>query len=120
MKHDGAVYLLKVGSSYKIGCSIHPQKRIRQLQTGSSATIECVHILPTNYHRQIEEKLHYMFADKRERGEWFLLTTEDVAYVKSLNENGLTQAEQLERNRQYKADQERHAAFFAANCRAEA
>lgn len=120
MKYAGAVYLLRVGNSYKIGCSKNPDKRIRQLQTGSSASIQCAHLLPTNYYQQIESQLHAKFADKRDIGEWFHLEAEDVAYIRSLNENGLTQQEQLERNRAWRADQDRHSAECDAACREEA
>jgi hypothetical protein len=120
MKHTGAVYLLQVGQLYKIGCSKNPEKRIRQLQTGSSASIRCIHLLPTDYYRQIERQLHLKFAAQRGLGEWFALRGEDVAYIQSLNENGLTQAEELRRNRERKAEQAAHEQAMAARNRDEA
>ena len=95
----GYLYLLQCGEHYKIGFSQTPRKRLRQLRTGSPHPIIVVHELRTAFYRQIEKKLHYKFADKRGRGEWFKLEPEDVQHIKSLNSSGFTPEQERKREK---------------------
>lgn len=58
---------------YKIGKSKDVGKRIRQLQCGNPNVALFAHTK-----EDIEANLHYIFRDKRHKGEWFLLSEEDL------------------------------------------
>jgi hypothetical protein len=75
----GAVYLLRHGQSYKIGCSKKVDRRIRFLQQTLPAKAKLIHLINTDYPRGIEAYWHRRFAEKRSRGEWFKLSPDDVA-----------------------------------------
>jgi len=42
---------------------------------------ELVAYIPTRKPRRLEQHLHELFADKRERGEWFKLTQKDIEHI---------------------------------------
>jgi hypothetical protein len=58
---------------YKIGFSINPEKRVKQLKRDFK-NIELIHTIPYN----IEWRLHDEFNNKRVKGEWFELTDLEV------------------------------------------
>lgn len=95
----GYLYLLKCGEHYKIGFSNTPKRRLKQFRTGSPLPVLLVHTIKTAFYRQIEQQLHYKFAKKRVRGEWFTLDDADVEYIKSLNSMGWTPEEAAEREK---------------------
>ena len=76
----GIVYLLSNGNGhYKIGVTKGKiSNRIKQLQTGNSSKIECLHEYATPYYRKVEITLHNNYVSKRLEGEWFNLTKEDI------------------------------------------
>lgn len=66
----------------KIGRSENPQKRLFSLQCGNTNKLKLIHIIDAN----IEQKLHYKFAHKRVRGEWFSVELgEVVSHVESMD-----------------------------------
>lgn len=67
------VYLAKQESDnvYKIGCSKDPQKRVKQLQTGSSDKIELVSKFRSKYAHKVEKTLHRLHNTENVSGEWF-------------------------------------------------
>jgi hypothetical protein len=75
----GAVYLLRSGRSYKIGCSRAPQQRVRDVQQSLPQPARLVHAIDTDDPYGIEAYWHRRFAEKRSRGEWFKLSADDVA-----------------------------------------
>jgi hypothetical protein len=81
----GYVYLFHMDETpwYKIGKSIDPKKRLRELQpTRLPTEIKLLHQISTNYMSELEEILHKRFVDKSKRGEWFLLTPSDIQSIK--------------------------------------
>ena len=58
----------------KIGTSTNPQKRLGELQTGSSAQLRLIGSIPGGRH--LEAKLHADFAHIRLKNEWFHATQE--------------------------------------------
>ena len=64
----------------KIGCSNHPKQRIRELQTGSPYPLkfEFVGEAVDDVGGQIEVEAHFMLAQHRAEGEWFVVPP-DVA-----------------------------------------
>ena len=74
-----AVYLMKFGRFFKIGCSATPEQRVSDLQRGLPERAKLLHIIRTDDPYGIEAYWHRRFAEKCARGEWFRLTPEDVA-----------------------------------------
>jgi hypothetical protein len=82
----GGVYLIKSGRYYKIGMSSQFNQRINQINSYLPEPVEVIHKIYTYNPSKIERYWHDRFASKRQNGEWFLLTDEDVAEFKSQTE----------------------------------
>lgn len=80
-RSPGYIYLVQAGGRYKIGKATDVTKRIKSLQTGSAEEIRLIHTIPTQRVELAEKQLHTRFKAKRERGEWFDLSAEDVAWL---------------------------------------
>lgn len=66
----------------KIGKAIDVNNRLQSLQCGSASKLKIIHVIDAN----IEQKLHYKFAHKRVRGEWFSVELgEVVSHVESMD-----------------------------------
>lgn len=76
-------YLMYDGTYYKIGKSVDPEKRLKQLKTGNT---KCKLV---TYGQGVEEKyLHDYYFRNRVSGEWFNLTDAQVSNIKRLIEDG--------------------------------
>lgn len=62
---------------YKIGVSKHPQKRMKQLQTGNSSQLKLIETYLSNRAHQIEKTIQRRFSHNRMEGEWFELSIEN-------------------------------------------
>ncbi len=71
------VYFIRIGNRIKIGYSINPERRAREL--GQAKLIHCV---PGG--RIEEQRLHLKFAHLRDHGEWFCDDPELVDYIDGL------------------------------------
>lgn len=92
MKKLQKIYLIHCAYNnlYKIGISISPEKRIKQLQTASPYKLTISAMYECKYRaRKIETILHNMLASKKIadnfeydftflEGEWFNLSTKDI------------------------------------------
>ena len=82
---QGFVYLLKSPSGfYKIGRTKSPEDRLRTFSVKLPFEVEFEHITECQDMYYLEKTLHKRFADNRVNGEWFDLTADDVAYIKSI------------------------------------
>ncbi len=74
---------------YKIGISINPEKRIKQLQTGTPYELSIISIYDSKYPFKVEKILHNTFLSKKIpdsfqydfewlTGEWFNLSINNV------------------------------------------
>jgi hypothetical protein len=90
-KKNPKIYLIhcKNINLYKIGISVNPEKRIKQLQTGTPYELSIISIYNSKYPFKVEKILHNTFVSKKTpdnfqydfellSGEWFNLTAEDV------------------------------------------
>lgn len=79
------VYLMKANGNYKIGVSLNPKERLKQLKIGLSS-INLIHSFNADDALQAEETLHHIFKKKNVGGEWFSLSGEDIADIQSVTE----------------------------------
>jgi len=90
MKH---IYLIQSQEDgyYKIGVSKHPNKRVKQLQTGNSSELKLIESYESEYAIKIERSLHHKYSYLKKEGEWFDLSlNEEIAF--------LTDCKQIEEN----------------------
>lgn len=72
------VYLMKSGRFYKIGRSDYVEKRNYEIGTKLPEELAIIHKIKTDDPSGIETYWHTRFKDKRKRGEWFELSSNDV------------------------------------------
>lgn len=83
----GYVYLLSSPFGYfKIGCSTKPKNRLMTFGVQLPFEVECDCLIFTGDMYGLEHQLHERFMDRRAKGEWFQLTTDDVNYIKGLSQ----------------------------------
>lgn len=80
---QGVVYLLQAGPFYKIGKATDFSKRLNQIKLQLPYPVEVTHQIECDDISHVETYWHRRFASKRQNGEWFVLTQEDVAEFKS-------------------------------------
>ena len=76
-------YIYVIGSDqppYKVGISVNPQKRLRELQTGHPERLRVLHEQETEYDRTrlLERVIHRHLKHHRCEGEWFQMDLEDL------------------------------------------
>lgn len=66
----------------KLGLSVHPEKRVRQLQTGSAEQLTIHHVEEVSDERVklAESALHRLLGHKRLKGEWFNMSVEEAIF----------------------------------------
>ena len=95
------IYLIKSDTSYKIGISKNPYKRIKELQTGNSLNLELISIFETCFANKLEKTLHRTFEHLHDRGEWFFLSPDDIKGFIDLCEKCETNFNFLKENDNY-------------------
>jgi hypothetical protein len=88
-KFETGAWVYVIGTpegEYKIGWSIAPEKRIEQVTAPSHGKKELLHVIRCANAARTENILHQTFHHKRIEREWFRLTPEDVAWLKSISE----------------------------------
>lgn len=80
------IYLIRDSerNHYKIGIAVDVKARLQHLQTANSAKLELICSIPTNEPAVLEKTLHTKFQVQKVMNEWFKLTNDDIAYIKSL------------------------------------
>ena len=73
-KLEHFVYLITDGKSVKIGVSVHPEKRLLELQHAYPCTLSLFHAFKTKDRTTaftLEWYLHALFSNAKLRGEWY-------------------------------------------------
>jgi predicted GIY-YIG superfamily endonuclease len=82
------IYLIQAQDSglYKIGISIHPEKRVSEHQTGNGGKLKLIHKQIFEHTTQIEKTLHRLYQHLKREGEWFELSlNEEQAFLSICN-----------------------------------
>lgn len=81
------VYIIRASNGYyKIGISVDPNHRLKELRRQAATwaiSLEMVHTIASNNAYGLEQSLHKRFAERRVIGEWFLLTAQDIEWLRS-------------------------------------
>ena len=79
----GFVYLLEgENGKYKIGCSVNPERRCKELCLSSCENHKLVHTIASDDMYALEKMCHTIFKDKKSHSEWFKLSDIDVSLFK--------------------------------------
>lgn len=80
---SGFVYLLEgENGKYKIGCSINPERRCKELCLSSCEKHKLIHTIASDDMYGLEKMCHTIFKDKRSHSEWFKLSDIDILLFK--------------------------------------
>lgn len=74
-----AIYLIRLNGLTKIGKSVEPERRIKNMQLPGKP--DWVYIAWSANADEDEKKLHRWFASSRRYGEWFELSTEQAQHA---------------------------------------
>ncbi len=82
---DGYLYIIHCTGFpyYKIGQTVMPAARVDTLQTGVPFELKLEYALEVRDMNETERKIQQRYKDKCIRGEWFMLTDEELRNVKS-------------------------------------
>jgi hypothetical protein len=87
------IYLIEDGNHFKIGISVNPNKRVKQLQTGNGSKLRIVKIFdnPSKIYneRLMERRLHFLLRQFKKTGEWFCFRDMDKDQIIALIEKML-------------------------------
>lgn len=88
-REGGYVYVIESNGLFKIGRSVDPEKRLRQI-SGSikplTVEFKLVHTIKSDNADIAERRLHALYRNQRRDGEWFELSEENLKEIKSLTE----------------------------------
>jgi len=87
------IYLIQSleNSYYKIGVSKHPQKRLKENQTGNPSPTKLIEVYQSDLAYKVEKVLQRRYSHCKKEGEWFDLSIAiEVSFVdecKKIEEN---------------------------------
>ena len=81
----GYVYVLRsTTGAYKIGYATNPADRLKTFTVKLPFEVEYELLIKTDDMRALEAELHERYTDKHINGEWFALTADDLAELRTL------------------------------------
>ncbi len=79
------VYFISGGPLVKIGKAADSNERARQIQFYCPTPLRVIHVIRSDDATWLESHIHGYFAAKRDHGEWFALTEDDIAMLKGVD-----------------------------------
>jgi hypothetical protein len=83
MNSKGYVYFIKCDKWFKIGSTMDVYSRFHTVQVCNPYPVELFHKLKSDNMRLTEKLFQDMFGRAEKRGEWYILTPENLRYIKS-------------------------------------
>jgi hypothetical protein len=80
-KKPGWVYLIACDGRYKIGRTLYPKQRVRQIRTQIKRPLEIIGMCSVEDMVGAEAELHKQYEHKHVGNEWFALDADDVAAI---------------------------------------
>lgn len=80
--YPGKVYIIKGDKYFKIGKSRDFEARLRLFNLTLPFKVEVFHTIETNDCTTLESYFHKLFAAKRVNGEWFILSPDELNFIK--------------------------------------
>lgn len=87
MKKRACVYYITDGEFVKIGVTKDLETRLNTLQTGNARELKVLAVIYPKAPYIEEAALHYIYKDKRIRGEWYDIKNEVEEIIKSQKEH---------------------------------
>lgn len=84
---DGYVYLIQdisVTGYCKIGRAKYPKERFKRFEVSLPFEFKVLHTIECDDYAKAESELHDKFRSKRQNGEWFKLSKDDIKWFKSI------------------------------------
>jgi hypothetical protein len=83
---SGTVYVILSENGFcKIGLTTgNLDNRLKQILTASPFRLKLMHSFPAPDCREAEATLHRKFSEKRRQGEWFDLSRDDIAWLRTI------------------------------------
>lgn len=108
-RNKGRIYFIGAddGETIKIGYSIKPSSRIRQIQSGNPERLEVLHVFTGG--KSVEGHLHARFGPSRRHGEWFGNAPEIRRFARHLEYCHTDRVLKLMGLRRYPADNDAEA-----------
>ena len=79
------IYFIRQGKFIKIGYSVNPNERIKDLQTGSPVKLHLQATMEGCF--KTEKGLHKLFEHLKSKGEWFRYTDEMKNFIRVAKQN---------------------------------
>ena len=81
----GQVYFLWSSLGTKIGCGTDARRRVASIAASLPFETRLEHMIQTDDCFGLEHAFHFYFADQHVRAEWFALSAEQIAFIKTLD-----------------------------------
>lgn len=96
----GQVYLIRADNNlYKIGLSADVKRRLQGLRATCACDLELLGEIDTEDMYALEGVLHALFVERRDHGEWFVLSESEVQYILNLSEQDIRKLLEARRRR---------------------
>ena len=90
---DGFVYFAKGSKDgfTKIGCSINPNSRMKNLKNEYSQSFDLLFTIPSSHMYELERRYHAWFCDYRHKGEFYDLDAHSLKWAMGFGASYLSQ-----------------------------
>ena len=80
----GILYIVQSSEIYKIGITDNFKQRLSALRHNTPHGLSVILILRISNANLVEKRLHTLFKDRRVKGEWFRLNSDDLEFLRCI------------------------------------